>query len=437
MGLTKRAASVLILILLLMLSGCQNGTNAPAVQVELKLATSGQGMVTPEVGIHEYLSGTVVTLSAVPAPGWEFSYWIGEVEDSFAPETKVLLDGDKSVTAVFYHEEQSILINVADQWGSGIGGVPFYLSDGSSLNTNDRGFAVLNTAASSILIAPKASDFFYQPQAAVAEKGDSPAFLVSPVPNPPVTFVELSFNPAVFSTENGTARLNPFSVPKIREAMNRLVNRSYIADNIYAGTLVPCLTYIHPKSFDYEFISDVLEELEQMYSWDKEAAQAVIAEEMVKLGAELIDNQWCYHGEAVELVFLIRSEDERRILGDYIADELESIGFQVERVYLTESEASSIWLDSDPSDGLWHLYTNAWARNGVQPLQGHLLAHYYTADRMPFLLWQDYNPEPDLLDAAGRLNTGFDSLSERKAVLKSGLELALQDSVRIWLGCTE
>ena len=64
-----------------------------------------------------------------------------------------------------------------------------------------------------------------------------------------------------------------------------------------------------------------------MYSWDK-AAQAV-AEEMVKLGAELIDNQWCYHGK-LELVFLIRSEDERRIW-DYIADELESIGFQVER----------------------------------------------------------------------------------------------------------
>ena len=362
MGLTKRAASVLILILLLMLSGCQTARTLGCTgRAEACYQRSGYGYA--EVGIHEYLSGTVVTLSAVLLLAGNLATGLGRLR-FLCTRNKGTAGWDNPVTAVFYHEEQSILINVADQWGSGIGGVPFYLSDGSSLNTNDRGFAVLNTAASSILIAPKASDFFYQPQAAVAEKGDSPAFLVSPVPNPPVTFVELSFNPAVFSTENGTARLNPLSVPKIREAMNRLVNRSYIADSIYAGTLVPCLTYIHPKSFDYEFISDVLEELEQMYSWDKEAAQAVIAEEMVKLGAELIDNQWCYHGEAVELVFLIRSEDERRILGDYIADELESIGFQVERVYLTESEASSIWLDSDPSDGLWHLYTNAWVEMG-------------------------------------------------------------------------
>ena len=46
---------------------------------------------------------------------------------------------------------------------------------------------------------------------------------------------ELSFNPAEFDS----GELNPFSVREIREAMNWLVNRRHIAEEIYGGMAVP------------------------------------------------------------------------------------------------------------------------------------------------------------------------------------------------------
>ena len=53
---------------------------------------------------------------------------------------------------------------------------------------------------------------------------------------------------------------------------------------------------------------------------------------------------------------------------------------------------------------------------------------------MPQPLWQAYDPEPELLDAAGKLYyRHYSSLLERRAIYEKGLKLSLKDSVRIWL----
>ena len=45
------------------------------------------------------------------------------------------------------------------------------------------------------------------------------------------SYTEMTFNPAVFTD----GRLNPFSNPKIREAMNWLIDRNYVVQEIYGG----------------------------------------------------------------------------------------------------------------------------------------------------------------------------------------------------------
>ena len=87
--------------------------------------------------------------------------------------------------------------------------------------------------------------------------------------------------------------------------------------------MYPIWTFLTPDSFDYGFMGDVLAELEQSYAYDLEGAQQIIEEEMEKLGAELRDGVWYYSNEPVELIFIIRNEDERKQFGDYIADQLE------------------------------------------------------------------------------------------------------------------
>jgi len=61
--------------------------------------------VTPEIGEHYYLSGTIVDISAdrfVDCPDvYVFDYWEGDVNDPNSASTTVLMDTDKTVTAVF------------------------------------------------------------------------------------------------------------------------------------------------------------------------------------------------------------------------------------------------------------------------------------------------------------------------------------------------
>ncbi len=52
-------------------------------------------------------------------------------------------------------------------------------------------------------------------------------------------YYELTFNPAGNPTFEGTGKLNPFSSMKIREAMNWLVDRDYINQEIYGGQAIP------------------------------------------------------------------------------------------------------------------------------------------------------------------------------------------------------
>ena len=160
-------------------------------------------------------------------------------------------------------------------------------------------------------------------------------------------------------------------------------------------------TFVDPNSFDYKFNEAVLAKLERVYAYDVAKAREVIDQEMRALGAVWENNQWYYGGEAVELIFIIRSDDERKQIGDYIAEQFNSIGFQVSKEYMTAEEASPIWLMSDPADGKWHLYTGAWNANVGIPAQFQdlVLWQLYTPHQMPQPLWQAYDPEPELLDA--------------------------------------
>lgn len=59
------------------------------------------GIVTPEIGIYHFQLYTDVALTAIPKPGYQFVYWLGDVSDPTANRTNVYLDAPKIVIAVF------------------------------------------------------------------------------------------------------------------------------------------------------------------------------------------------------------------------------------------------------------------------------------------------------------------------------------------------
>jgi len=244
---------------------------------------------------------------------------------------------------------------------------------------------------------------------------------------------ELTFNP-VGPTFPGTTRLNPFSVPRIREAMNWLVDRRHIAQEIMGGMGTPRYLPINTVFPDYARLADVARKLEIRYAPNPDRARAVISEEMGKLGATLVGGKWQYQGQPVTLIFLIRTEDERRQIGDYVAGLLEGIGFTVERRYGRSAELAPLWIGGDPAAGRWHIYTGGWISTLIQRDMADNFDFFYTKRGLTDPLWQAYKPSEAFDKVADKLGKrDFTSVAERNKLFAQALELAMQDSVRVWL----
>ncbi|MEM1566653.1 MAG: ABC transporter substrate-binding protein [Candidatus Bathyarchaeia archaeon] len=247
------------------------------------------------------------------------------------------------------------------------------------------------------------------------------------------SYNELTFNP-VGPVFPATGKLNPFSVPRIREAINYLVDREYIANEICRGLAVPRYLAITPSFPDYARLIDTARLLEMQYHYDFQKAKEIITTEMLKLGATLEDGKWKYNDEDVTLIFLIRKEDERKDMGDYIATQLEKLGFTVDRQYKTSAEASPIWIGSDPAEGKWHLYTGGWVTTAISRDQADNFDYFYTPRGRPDPLWQAYKPDPEFDYIAYRLGIrDYSSMEERNELMARALELSMKDSVRVWL----
>lgn len=245
---------------------------------------------------------------------------------------------------------------------------------------------------------------------------------------------ELSFNPVgpVFPRSN---ELNPFHVPAIREAVNWLIDRDHIVEEIYRGLAVAKYLPITGAFPDYARLADVARQLELQYAHNPDKAREVITREMKKLGAELTRDRWQYQGKPVRIVFLIRPDDhQRREIGDYVATLLDDLGFVVERQYKTATEASPIWVQGDPADGRWHIYTGGWVTLAIDRDQADNFDFYYTRRGRPDPLWQAYTPEPRFDKVAEQLrNRDFSTLEERNKLMAEALRLSLSDSTRVWI----
>ncbi len=244
------------------------------------------------------------------------------------------------------------------------------------------------------------------------------------------SYNELTLNPAVF--DNG--KLNPFVDPKIREAVNWLIDRDYIVQEIMGGMAVARYVAVNGASADRARLAAEIRAIEAKYAYNLDKAKEVFAAQMKELGAELVNNKWQYNGEPVEIIVLIRTEDERRSIGDYVANQLEVLGFTAVRDYKTAAEASPIWLAGKPSDGKFHIYTGGWVSTAISRDAGTNFNYFYTPSGLPRPLWQAYNPTPEFKEVAQKLNDNdFTTLEERAKLFARALELSLQDSVRVWL----
>ncbi len=248
----------------------------------------------------------------------------------------------------------------------------------------------------------------------------------------PSTSISIIMNPAPAPE----GELNPFSLKKVRQAVQYLIDRDFIVNEIYKGFAVPMYTHISPLEYDYLIVSEVVAELG--YTYDPDYAAELIREAMEEAGAELVDGKWMYGGKPVEVKFLIRVEDERREVGDLLAKELENMGFTVRRLYTEFGPAIATVYGTDPAQFEWHLYTEGWGKTSIERYD------YATLNQMcaPWLgnmpgwlevgFWQYKNK---VLDQLGqRLFRGeYRDVGERNQLYKEATKLCMEESIRAWI----
>jgi peptide/nickel transport system substrate-binding protein len=247
----------------------------------------------------------------------------------------------------------------------------------------------------------------------------------------------INLNPAVF---NDTTQLNPFSNRKVREALNWMIDRNYVNQEIYAGGSLPKFFPFTTQLVEYTNLIETARALEAKYAYDLDRAKEVIDTEMPAMGAELgPDGKWQHNGEPITLVFLIRNDGDgtRLPMGDYVSNQLESLGFTVDRQYKTSSEIFPIWQGTSAADGQWHMYTAGYIPAGFASLRderANLQQSYLNTSVQASEPFISNVSDPEFQKLGDDLAQGnFSSKEERDQMMARGLELALEDSLFVWV----
>ena len=245
------------------------------------------------------------------------------------------------------------------------------------------------------------------------------------------TYYTIQFNPAEFKS----GEYNPFRNRKIREAFNYLVDRNYINQEYFAGGALEKWFPIMTNFGDYADLADVCRRLEAEYAYDFDKAKEMIREEVAKEGYELKDGKFEKNGKPLEVTFLIRLEDARKPMGNYISDQMEEIGFTVIRKEGKGSDLSAIWYLGDPTEGEWHMYTGGWGASVLSRDQSNIFQEMYlntSAQGIP--VFKENVSDPVFQDLGDRLyDKAYKTMEERRDWMAQALELCLQDSFQVML----
>jgi peptide/nickel transport system substrate-binding protein len=124
-----------------------------------------------------------------------------------------------------------------------------------------------------------------------------------------------------------TAKFNPFSIKEVRYAMQFLVNREDLANNLFAGFAKLTLTSPWSEHPDYKNIKDSVDKMQIVY--DKEKALSLIKTGMNNSGAIMESGIWTYNKQPINVIVSYYSGAKALGIANSIKSSLESVGFTV------------------------------------------------------------------------------------------------------------
>ncbi|MCK7479794.1 MAG: ABC transporter substrate-binding protein [Candidatus Moduliflexus flocculans] len=194
------------------------------------------------------------------------------------------------------------------------------------------------------------------------------SYLMNPIPNQA---------PYVWKTAAGKEYFNPLAIREVRYAINWLIDRKKMVDEILLGGGEPAFTSMtpgQPGTYRYNIIATKLGMTER---GDEKRAIAEITAALEGRGqaarergqAQASPAQfWTYKGQPIVVKFIIRVDDPQGRLpaGRYVADQLEKAGIKVERLEYDRSKAGKMVYGGDPAAYEWTMYTEGWGAGATR-----------------------------------------------------------------------
>ncbi|MCH7649075.1 MAG: ABC transporter substrate-binding protein, partial [Thaumarchaeota archaeon] len=230
---------------------------------------------------------------------------------------------------------------------------------------------------------------------------------------------------------------NPFSSRDIRFALNYLIDRKLIVNELMGGYGYPIISYYGPS--DPEYLT-VIEQLETFnFKYNPALAEEIISRVLKERGAVKIDNKWQIDAKPIEIKVFIRSDDTvRKSIGEILASELQKIGFTIKKDFGDLNKAFVVVYGSNPSDLKWSLYTEGWGRSAFVRYDSVGLGQMYSPwfSTMPGFNNPSYwNYKNDRLDTLTQkiYTGGFESSEKRSQLIQEAVVEGVNESVRIFV----
>ena len=232
-------------------------------------------------------------------------------------------------------------------------------------------------------------------------------------------------------------KFNLFSIKEIRFALNYLVDRKLIVNELMGGFGAEMISYYSP--YDPEYLS-ILNQLESFhFRYNPTLAEKMISDALDEYGATKNNDLWTINDEPIEITIFIRSDDPvRKSIGEILSSELEKIGFVVKKDFGDLNKAFVVVYGSNPADLKWQIYTEGWGRSAFVRYDSVGLGQMYSPwfSSMPGFNDPSYwNYKNEYLDSlTQRIYTGdFSSAQERTELIQQAILEGVSESVRIFL----
>lgn len=241
-------------------------------------------------------------------------------------------------------------------------------------------------------------------------------------------------NPA---PSNGSNVLNPFQFKEIRFAMNYLINREFVVDEILNGYGSVQIDPFGISSPEYEALIPILESYN--FKYNPNLAKESIDKVLSANGAIKLEGKWTYKGAPILIKFMIRSDDlPRKLIGEILANQLDSIGFTVQRNYGDLNKANLIVYGTDPQELSWQIYTEGFGGTSAfvrynPVIAAQMYSPYFS--KMPGWanpsFWNYQNSTLDKITQSIEYSN-FTTREQRNELLRQAVSSGIQESVRIF-----